>query len=91
MSGGASFLDDLFNLESVVLLTTKKLPWGATVPPYLPFLTARLFLRLNSVDFKHFFTQKLTQMKLISKKKKQHFNSVRQIGGTKFHLNQQAH
>ena len=65
MSVGAKFLDDLLNLESVVLLTTKKLPGGATVPPYWPFLTARLFLRLNLLDFKHFFTQKLTQMKLI--------------------------
>ena len=39
----------------------------------------RLFLRLNSFDFKDIFTQKLTQIKLISTKK-QHFSSVRQMG-----------
>ena len=69
MSVGAKFLDDLLRLESVVFWTSKKLPWGATVPPYLPFWTARLFLRLNSFDFKDIFTQKLTQIKLISTKK----------------------
>ena len=83
MSVGAKFLDDLLHLESVVFWTSKKLPWGATVPPYLPFWTARLFLRLNSFDFKDIFTQKLTQIKLISTKK-QHFSSVRQMGGRSF-------
>ena len=28
-------------------VTSKKLRWGAKVPPYLPFLPSRLFLRLN--------------------------------------------
>ena len=79
MSVGVRFLDDLLHLESVVFLTTKKLPWGATVPPYLPFWTAILFLRLNSFNFKDIFTQKLTQIKLISTKK-QHFSSARQMG-----------
>ena len=83
MSVGAKFLDDLLHLESVVFWTSKKLPWGATVPPYLSFWTARLFLRLNSFDFKDIFTQKLTQIKLISTKK-QHFSSVRQMGGRSF-------
>ena len=76
MSVGVKFLDDLLHLESVVLLTTKKLPWCATVPPYLPFWTARLFLRLNHFNFKHIFTQKLTQMKLISKKTTIHFSEA---------------
>ena len=67
MSVGAKFLDDLLHLESVVFWTSKKLPWGATVPPYLPFWTARLFLRLNPFNLKPIFTQKLTQVKLISK------------------------
>ena len=71
MSVGVRFLDDLLHLESVVFLTTKKLPWGATVPPNLPFWTARLFLRLNSFKFKPIFTQKqLTHVKLISKNNK---------------------
>ena len=82
MSVGVSFLDDLLHLESVVFWTTKKLPWGATVPPYFPFWTARLFLRLNSFDFKDIFTQRLTQNKLISTKK--HFSSARQMGGRSF-------
>ena len=40
-------------------------------------------MRLNSFDFKDIFTQKLTQIKLISTKK-QHFSSVRQMGGRSF-------
>ena len=33
--------------KSALKVTSKKLRWGAKVPPYLPFLPSRLFLRLN--------------------------------------------